>query len=295
MMTMRVVATLCTLGTLLAVSLGSRLASSQTTRGGLATPPVVSATTAPAGTDAFKVQWVKVDVRDVGVMIAAIARPPGVGPFPSVLVLHGTHGFARQYVQVAEELAQKGLLAVAACWFSGGGGNGSRFVTPPIPCPDAPPMPAMTSPESVRTAVQTVGALVQATRGLPGVRADRLGLVGHSRGGGAAMNYVLQAGDVQAVVVHSGGYGTQPANHAAEFNIPILILHGTADGAANGGNAVTTVQMAREFEAALRREGKPVEAMYYDGGGHDSFFEDRTQYEDELTRMVTFLLRRLPI
>ena len=80
MMTMRVVATLCTLGTLLAVSPGSRLASSQTTRGGLATPPVVSATTAPAGTDAFKVQWVKVAVRDVGVMIAAIARPPGVGP-----------------------------------------------------------------------------------------------------------------------------------------------------------------------------------------------------------------------
>ena len=55
------------------------------------------------------------------------------------------------------------------------------------------------------------------------------------------------------------------------------------------------MQMAREFEAALRREGKPVEAMYYDGGGHDSFFDDRTQYKDELTKMVTFLLRRLPI
>ena len=42
-------------------------------------------------------------------------------------------------------------------------------------------------------------------------------------------------------------------------------------------------------------EGKPVEAKYHDGGGHDSFFEDRTQDQDEVTRMVTFLLRRLPI
>jgi carboxymethylenebutenolidase len=149
-------------------------------------------------------EWVTVAVPDVGVLLAAIARPSGAGPFPSVLVLHGTHGFAPQYVQMAQDLAARGLLAVAACWFSGGGGNGSRFVAPPIPCPDAPPMPAMTTPESVRTAVEIVDALVQATRGLPGVRPDRLGLVGHSRGGGAAVNYVLQPGRVQAVVVPEG-------------------------------------------------------------------------------------------
>lgn len=294
-MTTRVVATLCTLGSLLAASSRSELASAQTTRTGLAAAPVVSTTGAPAGTEALTVQWVRIAVPDVGVMMAAVSRPPGAGPFPAVLVLHGTHGFAKQYVQVAQDLAGRGLLAVAACWFSGGGGNGSRFVSPPIPCPDAPPMPAMTSPESVRTAVTIVDALVRATRGLPDVRADRLGLVGHSRGGGAAMNYLLEGGDIQAVVVHSAGYGTQPADHAADFNRPMLILHGTADGPANGGNAVTTVQMARAFEAALRREGKPVDAMYYDGGGHDSFFADRAQYDDELKKMATFLLRHLPM
>jgi dipeptidyl aminopeptidase/acylaminoacyl peptidase len=73
----------------------------------------------------------------------------------------------------------------------------------------------------------------------------------------------------------------------------MLILHGTADSPANGGSAVTNVQMAQEFEAALRRERKPVEAIYYEGGGHDSFFDSRTQYEDELTNMVTFLRRYL--
>lgn len=107
------------------------------------------------------------------------------------------------------------------------------------------------------------------------------------------MNYVLTFGRVQAVVIHSGGYGTQPADHAAQFNVPILILHGTADSPANGGNAVTNVRMARELEAALRREGKPVEAIYYEGGGHDSFFDNGTQYDAELTNMVTFLHRHL--
>jgi carboxymethylenebutenolidase len=291
-MTLRFVATLCAAGMLLAVASPTRQASAQPAAS-VARPPVVSATGAPAGTEAFATEWVTVAVPGVGVMLAAIARPSGAGPFPSVLVLHGTHGFAQQYVQMAQDLAARGLLAVVACWFSGGGGNGSRFVTPPIPCPEAPPMPAMTNAESVRAAVEVVDALVQATGGLPGVRADRLGLIGHSRGGGAAMNYVLQLGGVQAVVVHSGGYGTQPADHAARFNVPVLILHGTADSPANGGNAVTNVRMAREFEAALRREGKPVEAIYYDGGGHDSFFENRAQYDDELTNMVAFLRRHL--
>jgi carboxymethylenebutenolidase len=292
-MTLRFVATLCAAAMWLAVASPSRQASAQSSRAGLARPPVVSTTRAPAGTENLAAEWVTVAVPSVGVMPAAVARPSGVGPFPSVLLLHGTHGFAQQYVQMAQDLAARGLLAVAACWFSGGGGNGSRFVTPPIPCPEAPPMPAMTNAESVRTAVEVVDTLVEATRGLPGVRADRLGLIGHSRGGGAAMNYVLQVGRVQSVIVHSGGYGTQPADHAAQFNVPVLILHGTADSPANGGNAVTNVRMAREFEAALRREGKPVEAIYYEGGGHDSVFDNRTQYDDELTKMVAFLRRYL--
>jgi hypothetical protein len=60
------------------------------------TPPIVSATRAPAGTETLKVQWFRVVVPDRGAMLAAVARPSGAGPFPVVLILHGTHGFARQ-------------------------------------------------------------------------------------------------------------------------------------------------------------------------------------------------------
>ena len=39
---------------------------------------------------------------------------------------------------------------------------------------------------------------------------------------------VLAGGYVQAAALHSSGYALRPWNRAAEFNMPILIMHGTA-------------------------------------------------------------------
>ncbi|HTK86403.1 MAG TPA: hypothetical protein VL329_01665, partial [Nitrospiraceae bacterium] len=63
--------------------------------------PVVSEIGSPPGADVTGVQWMQVSAPDVGVLVAAIARPSGNGPFPSVLVLHGSHGFAQEYVRLA--------------------------------------------------------------------------------------------------------------------------------------------------------------------------------------------------
>jgi carboxymethylenebutenolidase len=282
------VTNISTAGMLLALASPFWHGSTRAARGGLRTPPAVSAAEAPAGTETLAVQWVKVTAPGLGVMLAAVARPAGPGPFPTVVLLHGSHGFAKEYVKLAQDLARGGLLAVAPCWFSGGGGAGARFVTP-IGCPEAPPMPSASSPE----AMQTVDALVQAARALPGARPDRVGLFGHSRGGGATLNYILGAGNVGAAVLNSAGYPRELADLASEVKTPILMLHGTADGPADGGSAFTNVRMARDFEAALRRSGKPVEAMYYEGGRHNGIFTTSTQYRDEVQRMVTFLRRHL--
>jgi dienelactone hydrolase len=228
------------------------------------------------------VTWVRVAVPGLGAMRAAIARPSGPGPFPAVVVLHGTHGFARQYVEWANDLARGGFIVVAGCWFSGGGGAGASEVTPPIPCPEIPPLG---HPESV----QFVDALVQATRGLPGVRADRLALVGHSRGAGATQQYLLAKGNVQASVLHSSGYALRPWSRAAEFNVPILIMHGTADTMAE----TTQFRLAREFEMALRANNTPVETAYCEGCGHNTFFTNSAQRDDQLKKMTEFLRRHL--
>jgi len=256
--------------------------------GGLVTAPVVSVASPPPGTETLAVQWVQVAAPGVGIMLAAVARPAGAGPFPTVLLLHGSHGFAQEYVQLAQALAKGGLLAMAACWFQGGRGAGARFITP-ISGPEAPPMPDASSPEAMRT----VGSLVQAARTLPGAHPDRIGLFGHSRGGGAALNYSLQVGNVKAVVLNSSGYPTHLTDLSSQVKAPILMLHGTADSPDDGGSAATNVQMARDFEATLRGAGKRVEAVYYEGGRHNSIFTSSTQCDDEVQQMLAFLLRHL--
>jgi dienelactone hydrolase len=258
-------------------------ASTQTIQGGAETAPSVSVADPPPGTDSLPVQWVKVTAPGLGVMFAAVVRPQGSGPFPTVVLLHGSHGFAHEYVRLAQELAGGGVLAVAACWFRGSTGGGTRFVTP-IECPEAPPIPSASSPQ----ALQTLQALVQAARTLPDARPERIALFGHSRGAAPIVSYILRAADVKAAVLNSAGY---PASLSAEVNAPLLILHGTADSPADGGVEVTNVQRARDFEAKVRAAGKPVEAVYYEGGRHNDIFSGPPRTRDEVQQMLAFLKR----
>ena len=114
----------------------------QTTHGALKQPPIVSPTEAPPGTETLAVKWIRVAVPDRGVMLAAVARPSGAGPFPAL-----------------------GLGAY-------------------------------------EEGLQYIDGLVQATRALPGARPDRFALVGHSRGGGASLQYI-HTGDRQRAGHHS--------------------------------------------------------------------------------------------
>jgi acetyl esterase/lipase len=50
-----------------------------------------------------------------------------------------------------------------------------------------------------------------------------------------------------------------------------------------------TPQKARSFEAALRAAGKPVEAVYYEGAGHNSIFTDPKQLDDAVRRIASFM------
>ena len=138
--------------------------------------------------------------------------------------------------------------------------------------------------------MQFVDALVQAMRGLPGVRGDRIAVVGHSRGAGATQQYLLAGGTVQAAVLHSSGYALRPWNRAAEFSVPILIMHGTAGSASERTHSSS---FAREFESSLRANKKPVETAYCEGCGHNTFFTNSAQRDDELKRMIEFLRRHL--
>lgn len=238
----------------------------------------------PAGAESLGVEWRSVQTPG-GAVLMAVSRPGGAGPFPAIVILHGSHGFARQYVQLAKELSQSGVIAVAVCWFAPGEGPGKRDITP-LGCPSAAPR---ISPHQSVESGRTIEAIVDAVRTLPGVRSDSLAIFGHSRGAGAAWNYILRGGKAQAVILNSAGYPDELINRSAEFDAPVLILHGERDTV----GPMTHVQRGRKFEAALRRAKMPVEAVYYRTGEHNSLFSSRTQHDDEVMRMKAFLRQKL--
>ena len=104
---------------------------------------------------------------------------------------------------------------------------------------------------------------------------------------------MLGGSGARAAVLHSAGYPADLAQRIDRLAVPILVLHGTADGPADGGSALTAVEMARAFEAVLRQAGKDVEASYYEGGGHNGMFTNRAQWRDEVRRTAAFLRRHL--
>ena len=235
--------------------------------------------------DTGSVYWIHVPT-DRGLIRAAIATPTGAGPLPTVVILHGTHGFAREYVQIA----RNGMVGVAACWFAGRRGNGVRFITP-IDCPDTPPLADASDVDRFRIARRSIDSLVRRLGTLSCVRASQLVLFGHSLGGGAALDYILTHPDkVRGVTLNSSGYPPEVTKRAAaEIQIPLLLLHGTADSPVDGGSALTVTRMARQLEAAMRVAHKPIEVNYYEGSGHNGIFSDSTQFDDTVHRLVSFV------
>lgn len=238
------------------------------------------------------VTWISV-ATDSGIVHAAVAVPDGKAPFPAIIILHGTHGFAQEYVELARSFAKKGFVGIAVCWFTGGKGAGERFITP-IEFKDAPPFVDVAGRERFRIARHSIDILLGKVATLPYVQKGRLALFGHSRGAGASLDYVFTHPEkVHAIVLNSCGYPPEVTKQAAEVSAAVLILHGTTDNPADGGSAATNIAMARKFEAALRAGNKDVEAMYFEGSGHNALFNNPTQFECTVERVSTFLKNKM--
>jgi dienelactone hydrolase len=236
-----------------------------------------------------------VEAPDMRRLVVAVARPSGPGPFSAVVVLHGTGGFTQGYVELAERFAEAGFVAVAGCWFSGShfpgprqegpaasrGGRGLPDAGAFIACPGGPEFQGANL-----GSVRYVKALVEATRRLPAVRPDRVGLFGHSRGAQAAVLAASSGVGMRGVVASAGGYvgatrGDTPAITLARgLEAPLLMLHSTADRTVN-------VQQAQEYERVLRGLGKPVTAHYYEDAPHLLPFARETR-DDVLRRAIAF-------
>jgi dienelactone hydrolase len=247
----------------------------------------VTATTAPPGVTVPGARWIKIrgaggDARNE--QIAAVFRPPGQGPFPLVVELHGSGGLKDVDIEWAAKLATAGFVTIAGCW--------QPSIVPPytaqfneitltfIACPNLSPGGSAGGP--LPGDFDAIDALIAAGRMEPGVRADAVGLYGMSAGGGRGLDFLNIRHDIGAAVLDSPGGGP---NNVATIRTPILVLAGTADE-----NVPFTEHQA--VVAALQQAGKDVEWHYYQGGRH-ALVLDPVNKTDAAQRIIDFLKRHV--
>ena len=222
-----------------------------------------------------------------GIPITGVMNvPKSEGPFPVVIVNHGfvqptSYTTTGAYtLPLADALARNGYLTLHPDYRNyGGSGQGPN-------------------PFRIGYAIDVLN-LVQLAKTLPNARPDRIGMLGHSMGGGITSRVLVVTPDVKAAVLYGAMSADEvenynhrramgwlrneatfgdvlpitpqdrpdiyerlsPMSHLAYVTAPVSIHHGELD------NDVP-IQFSRRLAQALRDNGKSVELFTYPGQPH---------------------------
>jgi len=209
-----------------------------------------------------------------------LARPQGAkGPLPGILVIHEWWGLNDNIRDVTRRLAGEGYAALAVDLYGGAVAT----------TPDQATKLMQASMKDMAAGQANVG---QAYGYLTAhEHATRVGVIGWCFGGGWSLQTALLLPDKLAATVIYYGHLTTDKGQLATLRMPILGFFGADDQS-------IPVAGVREFEAALKSLGKPVEIHVYDGAGHAFANPSGTNYRpqaasDAWTRTVAFFARHL--
>lgn len=240
-------------------------------------------------------------------IVGFVNTPIGAGPFPVVIVLHGYVDPARYRTLTyttpyADALARQGYLVVHP--------NLRNF----------PPSDTGPDPFRVGLAVDVLNliALIKAQAGRPGLfaqaDADRIGLWGHSMGGGVALRVLVVSPDVRAAVLYGSMSADERRNYEKiviwsgrqrglwELSVPQADLARiapigfldriTAAVSIHHGEADETVPLAWSLDLCERLQalGKTVECFTYPGQPHTFVGEGNRLF---IERTLAFFARML--
>lgn len=209
--------------------------------------------------------------------------PAGEGPFPAVMVLHGSDGFKPNHAQMARNLARQGFAAIAPTWF-GGSSPRSHW-------------------DRLHTGDITAGVAWLESR--PAVAAHRLGVIGFSRGGGLALIVGALMPQTKAIVSYFGLTSWQgglqefphlplnaadPYDFVRQISCPLLSFHGEKD-------TVVPVEDTLNLDAACRKYGVRHDFVIYPNVNHSYIWSGdkyhQQAHEDSWKRTVSFLKKHL--
>jgi carboxymethylenebutenolidase len=190
-----------------------------------------------------------------------LVQPAGPGPFPAVVVIHEWWGLNDQVKGEAQKLAKEGYLALAVDLYRG------RVTAESDEAHEL--MRGLPEDRARRDLLAAFAYLA----GRKDVRADRIGSMGWCMGGGYSLQLALAEPRLAAAVIYYGRLATDEAA-LAKLRAPVLGLFGEEDR----GIPAASV---REFEATLKKLGKPVSIHLYPGAGHAFANETRPSYRKE--------------
>ena len=208
-----------------------------------------------------------------------LVRPAADGSYPAVLVIHENRGLNPHIKDVTRRMAKEGFIAFGADYLTPAGG------TPEDDEKARDMIGELKGPDAVAFSQAAVAALMK----LAGSN-GKVGAIGFCWGGGQ-VNAVAVSGDAnfKAGVVY---YGRQPKTEdVLKIAAPLLLHYAGLDERINAG--------IKNYEAALKANGKAYELHMYEGANH-AFNNDAnaTRYNKEASdlawgRTVAFLKKIL--
>ncbi len=221
---------------------------------------LLSLPASPAGAGGY--ERVRIASDDIQ-LDAVLYRPPGPGPFPAVVALHGCGGLWREKDKLSSRHTDWGERLVAAGFVVlmpdsyGSRGLGSQCGVKEL---------------TVRPSRERVVDAVTARHWLqtrPDIRADAISLLGWS-GGGSTILAAIRADrrpadrrpDFIRAIAFYPGCRTQSESRSFEARLPTLILMGAADD-------WTPPAPCDYLAKAARARGEAVSLVVYPGAVHD--------------------------
>lgn len=177
-----------------------------------------------------------------------LVRPAAAGTYPAVLVIHENRGLNPHIRDVTRRIAKDGFIAFGADYLTPEGGT-------PEDADKAREMIGKLKPADVLAFSQQAVAALAKIEGSNG----KVGAIGFCWGGGA-VNALAASGDtnLKAGVAY---YGMQaPAADVPKIAAPLLLHYAGLDERINAG--------VKDYEAALKANGKAYELYVYEGVNH---------------------------